>query len=85
MRTYRVEGWSFSSGERKGKSSKFTVTDRYEAETEEERPYVAIFPVNVLYDAETQEVRANKLAAYLNDVNSKISMFATLSGSTMGN
>ena len=86
MRTYKVDGYSWNKNADSklvGKISDFRVTDAVKGEDEEMRPAVAIFHVSVLYDAETQKVRAEKLAEYLNDVNSKIGMYEILKGSTM--
>lgn len=85
-REYGVQSWNFnkySPKEKIGKVSHYQVTDKNENESEDERPPVAIFTVNALYDADTQKIRAEKLADYLNDINSKISMYEILSNSSM--
>jgi hypothetical protein len=85
-RKFRVDGyvWQRSDGSRiKGKHSKFVVTDSVENETEESRPHVAVFHVSVLWDEEIQELRANKLANFLNSVQDKSSVIDIMSGMTM--
>lgn len=81
-RQYSVSTWTYREHmgkEKAGKVSKYEVDDRYDDETAEERPAVATFQVSTLYDAESQKLRATKLAEYLNSVNEKISVYATLS------
>lgn len=77
-RKYVVETWTNRESKR---ISKFTVSDQYEGE--DDRPAVAEFAVSVLYDAESQKLRAQQLANYLNEVNEKISVYATLSNTPM--
>lgn len=86
MRMYKVDTYSWNKNadpKLVGKISEFRVTDAEKDEDEKQRPSVAKFLVSVLYDADTQKVRAEKLAEYLNDVNSKIGMYEILKGSTM--
>lgn len=81
-RTYKVATWTYKASagrEKAGKVVRYEVTDQYDNETDEERPPVAVFQITSLYDAESQHLRATKLAEYLNSVNEKISVYATLS------
>lgn len=86
MRLYKVDTYSWNKNadaKLVGKISKFRVTDAEKGEDEKYRPSVATFYVSVLYDAESQKIRAEKLAEYINDVNSKIGMYEILKDSTM--
>ena len=81
-RTYHVEKyvWNEYSDHIKGSVSEYKVSDRLEDEREEHRPTVAVFPVNALYDEESQKVRSHKLAEYLNKVQEKIDVITLLQG-----
>lgn len=86
MRTYKVDRYNYRTNadpKLVGKISEYRVTDAEKDEDEKYRPSVATFYVSMLYDAESQKIRAEKLAEYLNDVNSKIGMYEILKGSTM--
>lgn len=86
MRLYKVDtyGWNKTAdADLVGKIAEFRVTDAEKGEDEKQRPPVATFHVSVLYDTGTQKIRAEKLAEYLNDVNSKIGMYEILKGSAM--
>jgi hypothetical protein len=85
-RTYRVQTFTYNNNADKhlrGRVAEYVVTDAEVGEDKQIRPDVAVFPVNALYDAESQLVRADRLVAYLNDVNSKIGLYQTLSSTSI--
>jgi hypothetical protein len=86
MRTYKVQRWSWNNNADKkkvGKISNFKVSDKYDYETDEERPAVADFEVNAVHDETSQKIRAEKLCSYLNDVNSKMNIYDTLTNTNI--
>ena len=48
------------------KITAYFVSDAHNDAELAERPDVAVFPISILYDAETQETRAEKFAEYMN-------------------
>jgi hypothetical protein len=81
MRTYKVQRWTWNKNAEKNKVntvSNFRVSDKYEHETDKERPAVADFEVNAIHDEASQRIRAEKLCEYLNAVNEKMNIYDTL-------
>lgn len=61
---------TFKVAHRKSNQTKqitaYFVNDAHNDAELSERPDVAVFPISLLYDAETQEARAEKFAEYMN-------------------
>lgn len=86
MRTYKVQRWTWNKNAEKhkvGTVSNFRVSDKYDHENDKERPAVADFEVNAVHDEASQKIRAEKLCSYLNDVNSKMNVYDTLSNTVL--
>ena len=86
MRSFRVVVWTWNDNADKhlrGLVSNYRVTDKYKHETDSDRPAVADFAVNAVHDADTQKIRAEKLCSYLNEVNSKMNIYDTLTNTNM--
>jgi len=50
------------------KITSYTVNDAADNEELQERPKIAIFPISILCDKDTQEQRAQKFTDYLNSI-----------------
>ncbi len=87
MRKYEVQIWSWNDKApdklKAGRTSSFKISDKYEHETDKERPCVATFEVNAIHDEDLQLVRARKLCEYLNSVNDKMNMYDILTNSNI--